>query len=148
MTYEQTKLLLEQLKRAKYYAKKQQEDLAELIISHQSLTCKYGKISVQTSNISDVVSKTVEAIETAQKEYAQAWDEVFKEIEHIKGLLQELPSDEKNILEDYYIRGKTVRYIGRNMNYDHSQIVRKKETAIKKLAEIIKDAPNTPNYRL
>lgn len=148
MTFEQMKERLEQIKRSKYYADKAQDELRELITAYQSLTFTPGKVSVQTSNISDPVSKTVIKLDEAQKAYARAWEQVFKEIEDIKRLMSELPADERNILEDYYIRGKSYNYIARRTNYSKTSVYRKLDDGIKKLSTKIQVGKNGKDYVL
>jgi len=147
MTFSETKKLLEQLKRAKYYAQKQQEELSELITSYQLLTCNFGRIG-SSKNISDPVARTVEKIEKAQIEYAKAWSEVFEQIEYVKALLYELPPDERVIIEDFYLRGKSYNYISRKINYSKTSVYRKIDDGIKKLTTILQDGKNGKDYGL
>ena len=137
MTFNETKSLLEQIKRQRYYAQKKQEDLAELILMHQNLTYKPKTVSVQSSTINRPVENAVIKIEEAQEAYARAWDKLFKQIEGVKLLLYQLPNDERNIVEDFYLRGKSAIYIAVKYCYNRTHIYDIVNRGIKKLSKIL-----------
>lgn len=141
MTFNETKQLLEELKRAKYCAHKQQEELGELITTYQCLTASFGRVG-SSNTISDPVLNTVVKIEKAQERYAKAWEDVFKQIEEIKLVLLNLPMEERNILEDYYIRGKSVNYIARRLNYDRRTIYRRIDKGISLFSKVDTNVTN------
>ena len=136
MTFNETKQLLEELKRAKYYAHKQQEELGELITTYQCLTASFGRVG-SSNKISNPVLNAVIKIEKAQESYAKAWEEVFKQIDEVKSLLYQLPVDERNILEDFYLRGKSANYIARKCCYNRTHIYDIINRGVGKLSKIL-----------
>ena len=135
MTFNETKSLLEQIKRQRYYAQKQQEELGELITTYQCLTASFGRVG-SSNKISNPVLNTVIKIEKAQESYVKEWEAVIKKIEDIKLVLLNLPTEERHILDDYYIRGKSVNYIARQFNYDRRTIYRRIDRGIDLLSKV------------
>lgn len=133
MTFNEKKQLLEQIKRQKYYAQRKQDSLKELLLDYQCLTAKYSGLSSKTNTISNPVLRTVEKIEKAQEEYAKEYEKFFEQYENVKTALLFLPITERYILEDIYIRGKSVIYLTTKYSYSERAIYKIRDRGINNL---------------
>lgn len=119
MTYIRQKL--QNIRRLGYYKKRAQEELAELITAYQLLTVNVG-VGGRTGKISDPVGNTVVKVYEARVKYAETWQAFYDEVEEVKEMIKELPDELRRIVEDYYISGKTIRYIANRMYYSRGSI--------------------------
>ena len=135
---------LRNLRRLGYYKRRAQEELAELITAYQLLTVNVG-VGGRSGKISDPVGNTVVKVYEARESYAETWQEFNDEVEEVKEMVKALPDELRRIVEDYYIRGKTIRYIANRMYYGRSTICRKLDSAINLLQKNQRGTNGTNN---
>lgn len=112
---------LRNLRRLGYYKRRAQEELAELITAYQLLTVNVG-VGGRSGKISDPVGNTVVKVYEARENYAETWEEFNNEVEEVKEMVKAIPDELRRIVEDYYIRGKTIRYIANRMYYSTGSV--------------------------
>ena len=137
MTYEETRKLLEQIKREKYYVQKAQEELAELICTYQNLTFSPSGVSIKSTKISKPVESALLKITEAQDKYSKEWQTVFELIDKVQDSLMQLPIEQRNILQDYYIRGKSVVFMASKYIYSERSVYNVIYKGIRSLSKII-----------
>lgn len=140
MTYDETKMLLDEIKHKKTLLRTVKRQIEEARSQIDCLRAQdYGGIAVQGGRKEAVAERFVEHMERLEKRYESLMNEAFRCEDMLSDALPKLTDIEQAIIIERYIHGKSWRKIQQEFNYAERQPYRIADSAIKKISKNLKD---------
>jgi len=137
MTYEEARIILNNLKRKSREANYIKMELDDIKSDYAALTLhsQLGNMQeIHTNTVTSTVERAVMRIEEVRERYDTAKAKVYDIEDSFNKALKQLNPTEQMIIIGFYERGKKIFQIAQDVNYCDRTVLRIKKKAIKKIA--------------